>query len=184
MADNSTDCDFGWQAPDFRLKATDGAFHTLGGLMGPRGLLVAFICNHCPYVIAIAPRLDALARALEDMGVGMAAICSNDAVNHPADSFENMGKFAVKHGFSFPYLHDADQGVARAWGAVCTPDFFGLNGSGALHYRGRLDDAGRNPPDADTRPELLDAMTLIAETGVGPRAQTPSIGCSIKWKAA
>ncbi len=184
MAPPSDPCDFGWQAPDFRLGATDGSVHDLGGLMGPRGLLVAFICNHCPYVIAIAPRLDALARALDDMGVGMAAICANDALSHPADSFENMGKFSAQHSFSFPYLHDADQRVALAWGAVCTPDFFGLNRNGALQYRGRLDDAGRNPPGPDTRPELLDAMAQIAETGMGPRAQTPSIGCSIKWKTA
>lgn len=170
--------------PDFRLMATDGAWHDLAALRGPRGLVVAFICNHCPFVVAIAPRLDAVARALDDMGIGMAAICSNDSVNYPADSFENMGKFALEHGFSFPYLHDADQRVARAWGAACTPEFFGLNGSGLLQYHGRLDDAGRNPATAQTQPELLDAMARVAETGFGPQAQNAAIGCSIKWKAA
>lgn len=182
MASSSGDCDYGWQASGFSLKGTDGRAHDLTGLMGPCGLVVAFICNHCPYVIAIAPRLEPTARALRDMGIGMAAICANDAQTHPADSFENMRKFAAEYGFGFPYLHDETQEVARAWGAVCTPDFFGLNATGRLQYRGRLDDAGRAPVTPDTQPELLTALREIAETGAGPRAQTSAIGCSIKWK--
>lgn len=182
MASSAT-CDFAWQAPAFCLSGTDGRDHTLDGVMGRNGLVVAFICNHCPYVIAIAPRLDRTARALRDMGIGMAAICANDAHSHPADSFENMGLFATKHGFSFPYLHDESQTVARDWGAVCTPDIFGLNAVGALQYRGRLDDAGRGPVTPETQSELIDAMRRIAETGAGPRVQTPAIGCSIKWKS-
>lgn len=151
--------------------------------MGRNGLVVAFICNHCPYVMEIAPRLEQTARALRDMGIGMAAICANDARTHPADSFENMVKFSKMHGFSFPYLHDEGQQVARDWGAVCTPDFFGLNAAGLLQYRGRLDDAGRGAVTPETRLELLDAMRKVAETGLGPEDQTPSIGCSIKWKS-
>jgi peroxiredoxin len=183
MASPSGTCDFGWQAPQFYLPGTDGCDHSLDGLMGSRGLVVVFICKHCPYVIAIAPRLEPTARALRDLGIGMAAICANDAQSYPADGFDNMKKFAAEHGFGFPYLHDETQEVARAWGAVCTPDFFGLNAAGALQYRGRLDDAGRGPVTPDTRPELLTAMRSVAETGAGPREQTPAVGCSIKWKS-
>jgi hypothetical protein len=118
------------------------------------------------------------------MGFGVAAICSNDARAYPADSFENMGRFAAEAGFSFPYLHDEDQSVARAYGASCTPDFFGLNAQGALQYRGRLDDAGRSIRAEGAPRDLVDAMSLIAETGNGPQDQVASMGCSIKWKAA
>lgn len=176
-------CDFGWKAMDFSLPDTDGRLWDLAGLRGPKGLLVVFICNHCPYVKALAERLVAEARELEEIGIGVAAICSNDSANHPADSFERMGDFARQHGFGFPYLHDADQSVARAWDAVCTPDFFGFNADLALQYRGRFDDAGREARPGSRR-ELHEAMRMIAATGEGPRAQTPSIGCSIKWKAA
>jgi hypothetical protein len=142
-----------------------------------------FICNHCPYVIAVADKLAAEGRALRGLGIGVAAICSNDAEAYPEDAFERMGPFARAHGFGFPYLHDADQSVARAYGAVCTPDFFGYNADLGLQYRGRLDASGRAArPDAPR--ELYAAMRTIAETGQGPREQTPSIGCSIKWKAA
>ncbi len=176
-------CDFGWKAIDFSLPDTDGRLWDLASLRGPKGLLVVFICNHCPYVKAVADRLVAEAQSLKDLGFGVAAICSNDPTSHPADSFERMGEFARAHGFGFPYLHDADQSVARAYGAVCTPDFFGFNAGLELQYRGRFDDAGR-----ETRPgarrELHEAMRGIARTGHGPKDQTPSIGCSIKWKAA
>ena len=176
-------CDFGWTPSDFDLPDTTGKRWSLETLRGPSGLLIAFICNHCPYVLAIADRLTAEGRAMADLGIGMAAICSNDAERYPADSYERMADFARDHGFPFPYLHDADQSVARSWGAVCTPDFFGFNRDLALQYRGRLDESGRNATPGARR-ELHEAMKLVAETGEGPRAQTASIGCSIKWKAA
>ena len=182
MAATPTVCDFGWKAPDFRLPATDGRVLSLADLAGPKGTLVMFICNHCPYVIGALDRIIAEAKALNDMGIGVAAICANDAATHPEDSFPKMQAMADAHGFPFPYLHDESQEVARAWDAACTPDFFGLNAAGELQYRGRLDDAGRGPGPAGRR-ELYEAMRQIAETGEGPREQTPSVGCSIKWKA-
>jgi peroxiredoxin len=182
MAESGT-CDFGWKAVDFSLRDTEGKRWDLAALRGPKGLLIVFICNHCPYVKALADRLVSEARDLAAMGIGMAAICSNDASSHPADSYERMGDFARQHGFGFPYLHDADQDVARAWGAACTPDFFGFNADLALQYRGRFDESGREPRPGSRR-ELHEAMRMIAETGEGPRVQTPSIGCSIKWRAA
>jgi peroxiredoxin len=183
MAATPPVCDFGWKAPEFSLPATDGRRLSLGDIAGPKGTLVMFICNHCPYVLGALDRIIAEAKALQALGIGVAAICSNDAKTHPEDGFERMKEMAETRGFPFPYLHDEDQEVARAWGAACTPDFFGLNAAGELQYRGRLDDAGRGPGPADRR-ELYEAMRQIAETGEGPRAQTPSMGCSIKWKAA
>ncbi|MEM8571910.1 MAG: thioredoxin family protein [Pseudomonadota bacterium] len=183
MAAVSTVCDFGWIARPFELRDTLEKQWTLETLKGPNGLLLMFICNHCPYVIAIKQKLVREARDLTELGIGVAAICSNDAVSYPADSYENMGIFAKENGFSFPYLHDADQSVARTYGAECTPDFFGFNRDLELQYRGRLDDSGRSASPGGTR-ELFDAMKLVAETGAGPKEQTPSIGCSIKWKAA
>jgi peroxiredoxin len=183
MAASPPACDFGAPPPDFDLPDTTGRRWRLADVMGPKGVVIAFICNHCPYVKAIAGQLGREAEALRALGIGFAAICSNDAERYPEDSFENMGRFAAQHGFSFPYLHDADQSVARAYGAVCTPDFFGYGAATGLQYRGRFDSSGREGrPDA--RRELLEAMRLVAETGQGPREQTPSIGCSIKWKAA
>lgn len=176
-------CDFGWKARPFALPDTEGRTWTLDTFKGPKGLLVMFICNHCPFVLAIADKLVREAEDLATLGIGVAAICSNDATTHPADSYEKMGEFAKAHGFGFPYLHDADQSVARAYDAQCTPDFFGFNADLELQYRGRLDDSGRTRrPDAQR--ELYAAMTQIAETGQGPQHQTASIGCSIKWKAA
>ncbi len=177
-------CDFGWKAPEFSLLATDGQTYTLGNLAGPNGTLIMFICNHCPYVLAVLDRICRDARDLRTYGIGVAAICSNDAIAYPADSFEKMQEMAQEQNFPFPYMHDGDQTVARAWGAACTPDFFGLNGAGALQYRGRLDASGRNPAPAGARRELFEAMVQIAQSGSGPREQTPSIGCSIKWRAA
>jgi peroxiredoxin len=178
-------CDFGWKAVDFSLRGIDGHTYSLKDVAQPNGTLIMFICNHCPYVKAIADRLVREAHALEELSVGVIAIMSNDTVTYPADSFENMVTFAKQHSFPFPYVIDDTQEVARAYDAVCTPDFFGFNNAMELQYRGRLDETGRNPPRPDSRRELYEAMSQIAETGQGPREQTPSIGCSIKWcKAA
>jgi peroxiredoxin len=183
MAATSRFCDFGWQAPDFALPATDGRVLSLAEIRGDRGTVVAFICNHCPYVLGSLDRLTTDMRDLQAMGVGVAAICSNDANAYPEDSFDEMCTLADRAGFSFPYLHDETQAVARAWDAVCTPDFFGFDAELGLQYRGRLDAAGRNPCARGMARDLVDAMALVVETGQGPRAQVPSVGCSIKWKA-
>ena len=143
-----------------------------------------FICNHCPYVLAVLDRIQRDAGALQAAGIGVVAICSNDADTYPEDSFDNMVRMARERGFSFPYLHDEDQSVAQAWGAACTPDFFGFAADGGLQYRGRLDASGRQAGPPDARRELYEAMMQVAETGKGPRDQVPSMGCSIKWKAA
>lgn len=177
-------CDFGWPAPDFSLPGTDGARHSLASARGPRGLLVMFICNHCPYVQAVLDRLVRDCRALKEEGIGSIAIMSNDVAAYPDDSFERMQALAARMDFPFPYVHDASQSVARAYGAVCTPDFFGFNADLQLQYRGRLDASGRQPASADARRELFEAMQLIARTGQGPREQQASIGCSIKWREA
>ncbi|WP_437437317.1 thioredoxin family protein [Wenxinia marina] len=153
-------------------------------MRGPNGTLVMFICNHCPYVLAVLDRIIRDATALQALGIGVAAICSNDADSHPADSFENMKKMAEERDFPFPYLHDEDQSVARAYDAACTPDFFGFDASDGLQYRGRLDESRNRPAAPDAQRELYEAMKLVAETGRGPADQVPSMGCSIKWKAA
>ena len=174
-------CDFGWKAPAFTLSEPDGASHSLDGLMGENGLLVAFICNHCPYVKAVIDRLVADAAALREDGITTVAIMPNNFASYPDDSPPKMRDFAARHKFGFPYLVDNTQEVARAWGAICTPDFFGLNAEGELQYRGRLDDAARG--DASNRSaELLTAMRQVAQTGAGPADQIASMGCSIKWK--
>lgn len=174
-------CDFGWRAPPFSLKTPAGETFALGDVMGQNGLLLAFICNHCPYVQAVIGRLAEDAKILQSEGVGAAAIMPNDYKNYPDDSPANMEKFAAQHKMNFPYLVDETQEVAKAYNAVCTPDFFGFNGGGELQYRGRLDDA--KMADASSRnAELLDAMRQIAKTGNGPEKQAPSMGCSIKWR--
>ena len=177
-----TVCDFNLPAPMFALPATDGNRYTLDQIKGDKGLLVMFICNHCPYVLAILDRILRDAHELMDHGIGVAAICANDARNYPADSFENMGVLAQQSGFKFPYLHDEDQTVARAYSAVCTPDFFGFNASLGLRYRGRLDASRAQAGSPDLYRDLFHAMGQVASTGEGPREQTPSMGCSIKWK--
>jgi len=183
MATSPAICDFGWTAPDFALPGTDGARHALSEIAGPKGTLIMFICNHCPYVTSAIDRIAADARQIAEHGIGIAAICSNDAESYPEDSFERMITFARAHDLPFPYLHDQDQSVARAYDAVCTPDFFGFDAGLGLQYRGRLDEGGRRAiPGA--RRELLEAMLQIAETGRGPADQTPSMGCSIKWTRA
>ena len=175
-------CDFGAPAPDFWLPATDGRQRRLADCRGERGLLVMFICNHCPYVQAILDRLIRDCRDLAAEGIGCVAIMSNDTQAYPADAFPHMQALAAERGFPFPYLLDADQSVARAYGAVCTPDFFGYNANLQLQYRGRLDASGRQPAAPDARRELYEAMRAIARSGEGPRQQTASIGCSIKWR--
>ncbi len=177
-------CDFGWNAPAFALPATDGQQCTLDSVRGPRGTLIMFICNHCPYVKAITGKIVRDARDLVALGVGVAAISSNDAVAYPEDSFENMGRLSAEKAFPFPYLYDEDQSVARAYGAVCTPDFFGFNADLELQYRGRLDASRAQPAPDDLPRDLYEAMVQVAETGRGPAAQVASMGCSIKWKAA
>ncbi len=177
-------CEFGWHAPDFTLPATDGKSCSLKDAAGPNGVVVAFICNHCPYVLAVIDRIIRDAGDLADHGVGFAAICSNDATSHPDDSFENMTRMANGKGFPFPYLRDEDQSVARAYGAACTPDFFGFNGRLELQYRGRLDASRNRAGPDDLRRDLYEAMKQVAETGEGPRDQIASMGCSIKWTAA
>ena len=174
--------EMGMDCPEFGLKGTDGQIWSPGDLRGVRGLVLFVICNHCPYVIAVADRLRDTGALLIERGFGVAAISSNDAVAYPADSFENMGKFAVQYGFAFPYLYDETQEVAKALGAVCTPDIFGFDSMLELRYRGRLDSAGRNPATAETVPELLNAMDHIGSYSTGPENQVPSIGCSIKWR--
>lgn len=174
-------CDFGWKAPDFRLCDTHGASHDLASLRGPNGLLLMFICNHCPYVQAIIDRICRDARELQTLGIGVAAIMSNDVTRYPDDAPQKMLEFAEKMNFSFPYLFDESQAVARAYDAVCTPDFFGFNRELELQYRGRLDASGRNPAAPDARRELFEAMRQIGITGQGPREQIAGMGCSIKW---
>lgn len=174
-------CDFGWKAPGFELPATDGKRYALADIAGTNGTLIMFICNHCPYVRSVIGRIVEEARNLEGEGIGIAAICANDADNYPADSFDNMKAFAEQNSFPFPYLHDESQSVARTWDAVCTPDFFGFNGDLELQYRGRLDES-KTTLIPDARRELYEAMVQIARTGKGPAEQTASMGCSIKWK--
>ena len=176
-------CDFGWPAPAFTLPSTDGRMVSFADVAGPNGTLILFICNHCPFVLAVLDRMIRAARDLQALGIGVAAICSNDAVAYPADGFDKMREMAEAKAFPFPYLHDESQEVARAYDAVCTPDYFGFDADGGLQYRGRLDASGAQPvPDVPR--ELYLAMRQVAETGTGPAEQTPSIGCSIKWKAA
>ncbi len=184
MAATAPDCDFGWRAPDFRLPSTDERTLSLADVMGRKGVVVMFISNHCPYVKAVLDRIIRDARDLAAIGVGAAAICSNDANAYPEDGPVMMARLASKMAFSFPYLHDETQEVARAYGAVCTPDFFGFDADGGLQYRGRLDASRKETGPADLRRDLFEAMKLVAETGQGPREQTPSIGCSIKWRPA
>jgi len=175
-------CDFGLPAIDFDLPGTDGKRHTLASCRGPNGLLVMFICNHCPYVQAIIDRLIRDCHELTKLGIGCVAIMSNDVAAYPDDAPEHMRRWALELGFPFPYLHDESQAVARAYGAVCTPDFFGYNAGLELQYRGRLDASGRHPGPADARRELFEALRQIATDGKGPTAQVASIGCSIKWR--
>jgi len=174
--------DLGSPAPDFSLPAPDGRVWTLEECRGKRGTVVMFICNHCPYVKAVLDRIVRDARELRSLGVNSVAVMSNDPAQYPEDAPEMMARIAAQHDFPFPYLVDASQDVARAYGAVCTPDFFGYNADLELQYRGRLDASGRNPAPPGTSRELFEAMCQIADSGSGPKEQIPSIGCSIKWR--
>ncbi len=174
-------CDFGWKARDFDLPGVDGKRHTLESARGRNGLLVMFICNHCPYVKAIRERIIRDTRELQQYGINSIAIMSNDPADYPEDSFDNMQNVAREYGYPFPYVFDETQQVAKDYGAVCTPDFFGFNGKLELQYRGRLD-ASRKDTAPDAVRDLFNAMVQVAQTGQGPREQIPSVGCSIKWK--
>lgn len=176
-------CNFGAPAPSFSLPGVDGRLWSLDDCRGPNGLLVMFICNHCPYVKAIQERLVRDTQELKAVGIGSVAIMSNDPVEYPEDSFENMKRVSDQFGYSFPYLLDETQEVAKAYGAVCTPDFFGYNQDLGLQYRGRIDESGRQPAGPEVRRDLFEAMRTIAKTGHGPAEQTASMGCSIKWRS-
>ena len=177
-------CDFGWQAPDFILPGIDGQDWSLKKCMGEKGLLVMFVCNHCPYVKAIRERIVRDTGELMQHGINSVAVMSNDPSQHEEDSFENMQAIARQFDFPFPYLLDENQAVAKAYGAVCTPDFFGFNAAGELQYRGRLDASRKETAAGDVRRDLFESMLQVARTGKGPQEQIPSMGCSIKWKDA
>ena len=179
---NTPVCEFGKPAVDFALPGIDDSIWTLERCRGPKGLLVMFICNHCPYVKAIRERLVRDTRDLRDLGVNSVAIMSNDTSLYTEDSFENMRLIAAQYDFPFPYLLDESQVVAKAYGAICTPDFFGYNNKLELQYRGRLDSGMKQPAPDGAERELFAAMVQVAETGCGPIEQMPSIGCSIKWR--
>jgi peroxiredoxin len=174
-------CDFGAPAIDFALPGVDGKTWTLADCAGEKGLLVMFICNHCPYVQSIRDRIVRDTRELKALGVNTVAIMSNDPTDYEEDSFENMQKVAREFDFPFPYLFDESQEIAKNYGAVCTPDFFGYNADLQLQYRGRLDESRKEAVEGARR-DLFEAMKLVAETGRGPEDQIPSMGCSIKWK--
>lgn len=184
MALETPVCDFGQPAIDFSLPGTDGKIWTLDDCRGENGLLVMFICNHCPYVQAVLDRLVRDTRELQQHGINSVAIMANDVGDYPEDSFDNMKRVAEEQRFSFPYLYDETQQVAQAYGAVCTPDFFGYNKDLQLQYRGRLDASRKQAAEPDVRRDLFEAMKQVAETGHGPENQIPSMGCSIKWRAA
>ena len=175
-------CDFGQKAHNFELKSTDNKILSLNDIKGKNGTLIMFICNHCPYVKAITKDIVKDCNNLKKLGINSIAICSNDAVNYPEDSFENMKKFFNENNFSFPYLTDETQEVAKAYDAVCTPDFFGYNKNLELQYRGRMRELKKLIPVRNGQSDLFQAMKQIAETGKGPTEQIPSAGCGIKWK--
>ncbi len=175
-------CDFGRPAVDFNLRGVDGRTWSLADCRGEKGLLVMFICNHCPYVKAVRERLVRDTLELQGLGVNSVAIMSNNPDEYLEDSFENMRRVAGEFAFPFPYLLDETQEVAKAYGAVCTPDFFGYNADLQLQYRGRLDESRKEAAALDVRRDLFEAMKQVAMTGKGPDEQIPSMGCSIKWR--
>lgn len=175
-------CDFGWKAVDFSLPGVDGKTYSLTDVAGPNGLLVMFICNHCPYVKAVIHRIVRDVKDLEPLGIGAVAIMSNDPAEYPEDSFDNMQRTARDLAFPMPYLLDESQAVAKAYGAVCTPDFFGFNRRLELQYRGRLDESRKETAPEGVRRDLFEAMKQVAKTQRGPAEQIPSMGCSIKWR--
>lgn len=175
-------CEFDQKIIDFSLPGTDGSIWTMDRCMGDKGLLIMFICNHCPYVKSIIDRIVRDTNELAELGINSVAIMSNDPLEYEEDSFDNMIEVSRSHGFSFPYLFDETQEVAKAYGAVCTPDFFGYNAKGLLQYRGRLDESRKQAAGENVRRDLFEAMKQVALTGRGPDEQIPSMGCSIKWK--
>jgi len=175
-------CEFGEAAIDFSLPGVDGKNWTLDECKGENGLLVMFICNHCPYVKAIRERIVRDANELKQHGVNCVAIMSNDPALYEEDSFDNMRKVSEEFGFPFPYLLDETQEVAKAYGAVCTPDFFGYNADLELQYRGRLDESRKETAQGDVRRDLFEGMLQVAHSGRGPEDQIPGMGCSIKWR--
>ena len=174
-------CNFGEKAHSFKLKGTDDKIHNLEDHLGKNGLLIMFICNHCPYVKAVIKNIVNDCKFMEKEGLKSIAIMSNDTKNYPEDSFENMIAFSKKHEFTFPYLIDETQEVAKKYGAVCTPDFFGYNNKLELQYRGRIRELKDLKPVSNSESDLLKAMRLIVKTGKGPKNQIPSMGCNIKW---
>jgi peroxiredoxin len=179
MVETSTICKFGWKAQEFALKGTDGKTYRFADVRGRNGTLVIFLSNTCPYVRAVISRIVEEAKALQQTGIGVIGIMAN--LGDPRDSFDSMKEFARQQGFTFPYVVDETQDVARGYDAQCTPDFFGFNASDELQYRGRLD-ASRRELIPNARRDLFEAMKQIAETGKGPQEQIPSMGCGIKWK--
>ena len=182
MAATTASCEFGWKAVDFDLEGVDGRPYRLDDVRGEKGTLVMFICNHCPYVKAVIDDIIRDVGELDGKGVGSIAIMPNDIEAYPDDSFENMQRWAEEKRFPFPYVIDRTQAIARAFDAACTPDFFGFNSELELQYRGRIEEVRYHEPVPRARRELFDAMVQIAETGQGPREQTPSMGCSVKWR--
>ena len=183
MSEKSTPiCDFGQNAYDFNLGCTTGKNWTLDSLKGERGLLIFFICNHCPFVKAIIPKLVKVTNTLIDHGINSVGIMSNDTEEYPEDSFDNMKRIAKKNNFSFPYLLDETQEIAKKYGAVCTPDFFGYNKDLELQYRGRYKELKDLKPINNEDSNLKVAMKMIGQTQKGPDEQIPSMGCNIKWK--
>jgi peroxiredoxin len=174
-------CEFDWKAPNFLLEGVDGKIYGLESVRGESGTVIMFICNHCPYVKAILDRLVRDMRELQEIGIGIIAIMSNDSSDYPEDTFDNMKIVSEENGFTFPYIIDPTQQTARAYNAVCTPDFFGFDKDLRLQYRGRLDSSSKEPGPTNSRRELFEAMSEVAKSGQGPTYQTPSIGCSIKW---
>ena len=175
-------CEFGREAIDFDLPGVDGKRYNLASVKGEKGLLVMFICNHCPYVKSVQDRIIRDVKELALLGVGAIAIMSNDPADYPEDSFENMARIAKQFDYPFPYVWDETQKVAKAYGAVCTPDFFGFNGDLKLQYRGRLDASRKEAAPVDVRRDLFEGMLQVAKTGTGPENQIPGMGCSIKWR--
>jgi len=176
-------CDFGWRAIDFDLPGVDGKRYNLASVRDKNGLLVMFICNHCPYVKAVRDRIIRDVKDLRQHGIGAVAIMSNDPAEYPEDSFDSMAQVAKEFDFPFPYVWDKTQQVAKVYGAVCTPDFFGFNNRLELQYRGRLDASRKEAAPVGVRRDLFEGMLQVARTGQGPVEQVPSIGCSIKWRA-
>ena len=174
-------CDFGQAAKSFELKSTNNEIINLNDVKGENGTLIMFICNHCPYVIAVIKDVVEDYKNLKELGIKAVAICSNDSINYPDDSFDKMIEFYKDHNFNFPYLIDESQEIAKSYGAVCTPDFFGYNNNLKLQYRGRIRELKNLKPIKTGESDLFKAMKKIAKTGNGPKDQIPSMGCGIKW---